>query len=217
VIGLRAVPETISLGSPTTFWGNVTGGSGPLTLNFSGLPCGCAVTGPLPTTCTPGETGAFSVSLNVTDPEGVGAFATASLTVQAVAVQPLTVGSFTIVPATITISGSVFVRLTIDGGQPPVSVSYGDVPAGCDGSGRFEFNCTLDQVGIYNVSARVRDAAGVESSGNTSLMVLPHAPVPGHGSGSDGSSFPWLEAAIVAVVAAVLTVTLFVLWGRRQP
>ncbi|HZY69787.1 MAG TPA: hypothetical protein VFF67_02260 [Thermoplasmata archaeon] len=88
IASFAAAPTAIFLGSPANFSASAGGGTGGLTLNYSGLPPGCVAGNVTSFTCVPGQTGAYSVTLRVNDTYGVSATATTNLTVQGLPTSP---------------------------------------------------------------------------------------------------------------------------------
>lgn len=81
-----AAPNPVTVGSPTSLDVLASGGSGPLGYAFSGLPTGCVSANTSSLECTPNSTGAFNVTVRVTDPSGRSA--SQSLVVDVVAGSP---------------------------------------------------------------------------------------------------------------------------------
>ncbi len=71
VVSFVVTPSTIQLGQNLTFSVNATGGTGPLTYNYSTLPAGCVSQNASNFTCRPTATGTFQVGVVVTDVFGV--------------------------------------------------------------------------------------------------------------------------------------------------
>jgi YVTN family beta-propeller protein len=77
-----AVPTTTTLGNDTTLYVIVEGGAAPLAFNFSGLPAGCPDLSTSALPCAPTTTGAFAVSVTVTDSLGRHASSRTNISVQ---------------------------------------------------------------------------------------------------------------------------------------
>jgi hypothetical protein len=89
IVGFVVAPSTIELGQNLTFSVNATGGTGPLTYNYSGMPPGCTSQNASSFTCRPTATGTFQVGVVVTDVFGVSTL----LTPYGVVVNPASTGS----------------------------------------------------------------------------------------------------------------------------
>ena len=66
-----ASPVAVQVGEPTQLSVKVTGGTGPYTYDWTGLPAGCLSTDTDPLTCTPAAAGTSSVAVTVTDSRGI--------------------------------------------------------------------------------------------------------------------------------------------------
>lgn len=82
-VALNPVPSHLVLGKGTSLFANASGGDTPYEYRYSGLPTGCSSTDSAVLPCTPSATGTFDVTVNVTDPGGQNASATASIVVNA--------------------------------------------------------------------------------------------------------------------------------------
>ncbi len=74
-------PDAIAVRATTTFTANASGGSGPLTLRYSGLPTGCLSENASAIPCSPGAPGTYVVTVTATDPQGDSANRTVELNV----------------------------------------------------------------------------------------------------------------------------------------
>lgn len=81
ISSFAADPASLTLGASTTFTVAATGGVGPLTYTYTGLPAGCTSTNATTLTCTPNATGSYSVQVFVNDSAGHSASAAAALSV----------------------------------------------------------------------------------------------------------------------------------------
>jgi YVTN family beta-propeller protein len=70
ISSFSADPPTIALGGTVTFWANASGGTGPLSFLYLGLPEGCASQNLTRLPCTPTALGGSRVTLKVTDAAG---------------------------------------------------------------------------------------------------------------------------------------------------
>ena len=81
VVALDATPGQLSLGSSLQITGVVSGGVAPFTYNFSGLPAGCAPLDQPSLSCVPTATGNYSVTMVMTDSDGLTSNATVAVSV----------------------------------------------------------------------------------------------------------------------------------------
>ena len=76
-----ATPTVVPLGGTITFSASVSGGTTPYGFSYRGLPPGCTGTNGSALTCVPSALGAYGVTVEVTDTDGVTANATVQVTV----------------------------------------------------------------------------------------------------------------------------------------
>ena len=91
-----SVSETsFELGGSVTFSVSVSGGTGPLSYSWSGLPTGCASINAATVTCVPTGTGTFTAQVTVTDALGTSQTSSSSVpvTVKAVPAQSFASGA----------------------------------------------------------------------------------------------------------------------------
>ncbi len=69
-VSLSSSSSSVSSGSSVTLTGAVAGGAGPFTYLWSGLPAGCTSANQPTLSCSPTQTGTFTVTLQVTDSQG---------------------------------------------------------------------------------------------------------------------------------------------------
>ncbi len=81
ISNFQATPNTLTLGANVTFTVAASGGTGPLNYSYSGLPGGCTTVNLSKFTCTPILVGTSTVTVTVTDAQGVSATTTTGLTV----------------------------------------------------------------------------------------------------------------------------------------
>jgi hypothetical protein len=82
-VTVSVTPAEITIGASVTFTVDASGGTGPLTYSYEGLPSGCASVNASTLTCQPNATGTFDVNATVTDVLGVSATAPTIVTVNA--------------------------------------------------------------------------------------------------------------------------------------
>ncbi len=78
---LAAAPDPVLRDENVTFTTTATGGSLPYSYVYGGLPPGCSTANVSSFVCAPASPGTFLVSVNVSDPSGAFALASANLTV----------------------------------------------------------------------------------------------------------------------------------------
>lgn len=82
-VQLQAVPGVVVLGGSVEFRANSSGGTGPLSYTYSGLPPGCIEANVSAVDCVPNQTGLFEVRVEVRDSAGAVADAATLVSVAA--------------------------------------------------------------------------------------------------------------------------------------
>jgi hypothetical protein len=158
IAGLSANRTSIDLGQSVTFTVMPAGGTQSYHYLWSGLPTNCSGTGQS-VTCTPSATGTFSsISVTVTDSNGVKAVPTAplSFTVNA---DP-TISPVTASRASADVNQSVTFNVTGAGGSGGLSYLWAGYPTGCSPSGDMLVCTEVSGVMAYSVTATVKDSNG---------------------------------------------------------
>lgn len=201
VTHLAVLPSIVVLGGTVTFYANASGGQGPYTENYSGLPPGCASRNASTVSCTPTTLGLYTVRVTFTDSTGLAQNLTGSVDVVAPIALRLTLSPVTVVV------GQVFtVNASVTGGDGVNTVRYFGLPSSCTGNNRTLFTCRADVVGTFTVNATVMDSSGARARGSAVLTVLATPAT----SPAGGLSNLWVGVIIaVAVVAATLGLLLY--------
>jgi hypothetical protein len=166
-------PPTLHLGNSTTILVNATGGRGPLTYTYVGLPTGCVSENVSSLGCTPTSAGTFGLSLYVEDPSGDSASVGTNLTVFPVGGGGgALISSFSATPSRFVLGNSTSIVVAATGGTPPLSYSYPVLPPGCHGEDTAVLPCTPSSAGNFSVYVLVQDAAGNRSGAFGSLTVV---------------------------------------------
>jgi hypothetical protein len=167
-----AAPGNITLGSTSRFLTNVSGGVTPVLIAYASLPPGCASADVAELNCTPTASGSFAVSVVVQDDAGRLEIATTELMVTGpLAPGNLVIVSFTVSPATVSVNEPISLVAAVDGGQNPITFSYGGLPTGCSGSDSLWLNCTPTSTGEFLVQFNARDGRGETASAEALLSV----------------------------------------------
>jgi YVTN family beta-propeller protein len=87
ISSFTATPRSITLGSSVTFAVSVIGGALPLGYSYANLPTGCTIQNVSSLTCTPSETGTWSVTVSVKDTRDYIASAYTIVSVASVPIQ----------------------------------------------------------------------------------------------------------------------------------
>ncbi len=150
--GFVASPDAIDVGASSQFLLSYSGGTGPDTVSYSGLPGGCLSADTAALNCTPTASGNFTVTATITDAFGL----TASLSTLLVVHAGLTV-QVALTPGTLLDAGSnLVVAATVSGGAAPYSYvwSFGN------GNAATQSNATTSYPtpGSYLVTVTVTDS-----------------------------------------------------------
>ncbi len=167
VTAFSAAPAALDVGSTTTFIVTAVGGTGALTYSYSGLPLGCASANVSRLSCTPQVSGAFAVTVTVTDSAGHPASAETTIHVN-----PLpAVSSFAPSPATVSVGSATTLTVDVAGGTPPFSYLYSHLPPACATANKSTLSCTPSAPGVFQISVEVTDQDGRGASATTTLTV----------------------------------------------
>ena len=166
-----ARPATLDVGQTLTLYANATGGTGPFTFDYSGLPAGCASQNVSVITCAPtsSATGLHSVIVTLHDSFNWSATTYTNVTVNP---DPLITGAF-ISPSTVDAGVAISVQVNATGGTGVLSYSFANLPSGCSLGTLATNTCTPTSPGSWNITATVTDAAAFSVSTTLALTVNP--------------------------------------------
>ncbi len=176
-VSLAAAPNPVPERSATDLTTTVTGGQGPFTYAYSTLPDGCTTADVAVLSCTPTETGSFTVGVNVTDSLGDTANAVTRLTVS------VSTGALEVTlraePSTVTLSGATTLNTTVSGGTGygTYTYAYSTLPTGCASANRSDLPCTAQSTGTFTIGVNVTDPIGDHGAATATLTVGSAAPV----------------------------------------
>jgi YVTN family beta-propeller protein len=164
-----ASPQTIDLGQSTQLILQFSGGAGPSTVSFSGLPNGCVSMNALRLECTPSASGTYLIQATITDSLGGMATSTTPLSVAA----GLVVGAnFSLATFPELDTNSLFTATAqVTNGTPPdnFSWSFGD---GSSATGLSAMH-SYSSPGNYLLSLLVTDRLGATGSAGWVVQVNP--------------------------------------------
>ncbi len=170
---LAAAPNPIDLGQSVQILLNYTGGVGPDSVTYSGLPSGCLSADRTTIQCTPTATGNFTLVATVTDAFGETASGSTVLRVEAGLSLNLSLspGPNPALDLGENLTGSA----TASGGTPSYSYfwSFGDGTTGSGPSARHAYTTT----GTYVLSVTVTAAVGGAATDSRVVQVHPPPPV----------------------------------------
>jgi Divergent InlB B-repeat domain len=209
-----ATPSTVTQGVVTVLTVTVSGGSGPFSFVYGGLPTGCTSASTATLTCVPGASGAFAINVTATDLDNLTTQSSLVLNVN-----PLpTVTSFVASPSTVSFGSNTHFTVVWAGGTAPFSFAYSSLPTGCTTANLSSLGCTPAQPGKFTVRVTVTDRFGVSATATTDLTVTPSGgsagPFPGW---SSFGGIPWWLWLAIVVLAAVLLIGIVIRMRRRSP
>jgi hypothetical protein len=215
VSSFSASPQTIDVGQSFALLAEISGGSGPFSYAYTGLPPGCTsanLSGLSCATTPQTKAGSFSVHLAVTDAFGV--VATSVVVVQVNSDPHLL--SFTADPAAPALGESTSLSVRLAGGTPPFAYGFSGLPTGCASNDSATLACRPDSTGNFRITVLAEDGAGFPAYGNVTLVVgnATALPPPGDGIGTAGTGLPL--AAWAGILGAALSILLIALVLRRR-
>lgn len=200
VVAFWAQPGTLATGQSTVFTLKATGGIGPLSYRYLGLPAGCGSANVSALTCVPSVAGTSVVTGSVMDVQGTVASASLTLVVNAPPTKPvpaLQILAFLADPSPARVGENVTWETIVTGGVAPYSFLYTGLPLNCPSSNSSTLSCRLSAAANLSVEVNVRDVKG-DSANATGLLVVRDVP-PTLASG--GATVAWSALAIVGAAA----------------
>jgi YVTN family beta-propeller protein len=158
-----ASPGSVDVGQAVTFSVTSSGGSGGFTYAWSGLPTGCASSGAASDSCTPTGAGTFTVTVVVTDSNGLNVTSHALL--YGIDTDP-TVGGIHASRGTIDVGQTVTFTTSASGGSPGYTYAWSGLPTGCTSSDSASDSCTPTGAGTFSVAVSVTDSNGWTVTGS---------------------------------------------------
>lgn len=162
------MPRSTDVGLWTDFVSNASGGTGPLTFDYSGLPSGCAPANLSILPCRPAVTGTFTVNLTVIDSTGYSSGPTATQLV--VNPRPQIIG-LALTPATLDAGQRFTLVTTVANGTGPVTYGYSGLPPGCAPSATPSLTCVPTSMGNFTLQVTATDSVGGSATMTVRLAV----------------------------------------------
>ncbi len=166
---LEAAPSAIDVGQTTQILVGYAGGSGPVSVNYTGLPAGCSSQDTLTLNCTPTESATLTIGAVVTDALGLSAEANTTLTVGSALVAVVT--SSTGGSPTIDTGQNVTLQANAYGGTPGYSFNWilGDGTTAMGPSVVHAYS----SAGVYHVIVTATDVVGGSADATIVVQVDP--------------------------------------------
>ncbi len=149
----------VDLGGSFSLTAGFSGGIGPFAVTWLGLPAGCVSLNALALACTPNATGAYSVSVEITDAVGAALVGPPLVLV----VYPTLVASPPTTSAPVRDVGQTLTVTEIaTGGSASYAYVWSGLPSGCPAGNSSIISCTLSSadVGNWSIHVSVWDSAG---------------------------------------------------------
>ncbi len=168
VAGFTIAPAEVHVGATVQFTVNVSNGFAPFTFSYTGLPSGCPDQNSSAFSCAIGVAGTYGVTVNVTDSIGLEAIGQGKLG----AYDLPRVSAFSASPAWIDLGDNVTFQVTVVGGAPPLSFTFGSLPAGCTPASNStgDLTCVPAFSGDFVTTVTVLDGLGAEAGPATAQL-----------------------------------------------
>ncbi|MGA9043910.1 MAG: hypothetical protein ACLQL8_01630 [Thermoplasmata archaeon] len=213
VSGLTTNRAVVTVGIPFVLTAGASGGSSGLVYAYSGLPLKCPSVNATTLKCTPGSSGMYSITVNVTDAAGAYSLASVSVLVNP---PPFVVG-FVVTPSTIQLGQNLTFLVNATGGTGPLTYNYSALPTGCVGVNASTFTCRPNGSGTFQVEVAVTDVFGVSTGLTPYNVVVNAAPSPPSTvPGSVGGVSWWVWVGIGVIVVAVAAGAYLLVRRRRS-
>jgi hypothetical protein len=197
--------SAIDVGTSLELTVTTSGGAPPLTYSYAGLPANCVSVDNSSIDCPPGAApGNYTATATVRDATGASVDASVSWTVST---DPTILG-VTATPSNATVGTMVNLTAQVEGGSPPYSAKWGDLPVGCEGTG-LSLSCRPLSAGHYVPTVLITDHNDYVVQGSTVLNVSNLTVAP---SSTDWVSL-WVPLGVTGVVAIGL---IFYCIARRR-
>lgn len=168
---ISAAPESLEVGQASSLSVPVSGGIGPFTYLWGGLPPGCASQDAASMNCTPTAPGSYLLNVTVEDALGAIAHGAPLLVTVAGRLGPVDLSG----SSPQWVSGEPYsLGTTVEGGLAPYTFVWAGLPSGCSAADLPSLTCTAPAgPGFYNVTVTVTDALGVSgTSGPVTVQVI---------------------------------------------
>jgi len=168
-----ATLTTLDIGQSTDLSASATNGTGGAsTYAWSGLPAGCLSANSLSLSCSPTETGTFTVSVSIMDSNG---YYVSSPAIVLVVSPALGTAVLTLSRTALDVRQSVTLVASASAGSGAYSYGWAGLPSGCVGANAATLTCVPSfapsSAGSYTIWVWTNDSNGVSSSASVTLTV----------------------------------------------
>jgi hypothetical protein len=155
ISALTASSITLDLGQETLITIIASGGNGPLSYQFSGLPAGCRNTDTSNLPCNPTATGTYQITANVTDSNG---FTTPNAHLSLVVYHDPAISRLVASPMILDLGEQVTFSVSASSGYGTLSYRYDGLPPGCITNNTPMLPCAPLATGTYEIIVDVTDS-----------------------------------------------------------
>ena len=163
-----ATPEAMTLGETTTLAATVSGGTGSLRFDYTGLPAGCATQNTTSLSCDPSVAGTFDIRFYANDTFNDSATATTPLTVNPAPA----ISGFFASPSPVSVGNTSYLNVTASGGTGWLAYAFAGLPQGCLSGNTSSLACVPTVTGNFTIRVYVNDSTGASTNGTVGLMVF---------------------------------------------
>lgn len=158
----------LDVGQTLRLRSSVLGGTGDYDYQWTVLPPGCVPSNSSAITCAPSMAGNYTANISVTDSKGARGNGTSPAFV--VSTDPV-LSNLTITPSAIDAGQPVRFSVSLYGGSPPFSMSWGGLPTGCVSGNSTNLSCSPAASGNFTITAIVTDGLGYRATISANLTV----------------------------------------------
>ncbi len=178
ISNFSAEPATMVLGNRSVLTVSASGGTGPLSYEYSSLPPGCPGSNASAIDCRPTASGRYDLRVLVIDAAGNTASASAPLNVTAVGAGGAgpVISAFGATPDPVLVGSSVAIEVNASEGSSALTYAYPELPSGCASANRSALSCTPTGNGTAPLYVLVRDPAGRTTGAVAYLTIVPPLP-----------------------------------------
>ena len=211
---LGAARTSADIGQSISFRAQTTGGLGPFTYAWTGLPSTCTGSTDAAPVCDPSVRGVLDVRATAIDVNGGRSAPSADVLI--VVFSALAVGTPVVSTPVVPAGQSVSFDVSVSGGAGGNLVNWSGLPDHCTAE-TTHVDCRPTESGTYNVSVEVTDANGALALSNTTVLSVTAGSGGTTHVGPGGVGSLWLDAAIgTAIAVGVVVVVLWIRFRRSR-